>query len=202
MDREGILMIVSGPSGSGKGTVVKEVVKEDNYALSISVTTRRPRPGENEGEHYFFKTKDEFKKLIEEDKLLEWARFCDNYYGTPLHYVQQQMKEGKNVILEIEVDGALQVKGKYPDAVLIFLMPPTIEELRQRLDRRGTESPEIIERRIRRAETELDLLSKYDYVVINDDINEAKEDILKIVDAEKMSVKRNMDIKRKFKGEI
>lgn len=202
MDREGILMIVSGPSGSGKGTVVKEVVKEDNYALSISVTTRRPRPGENEGEHYFFRTKDEFKKLIEEDKLLEWARFCDNYYGTPLHYVQQQMKEGKNVILEIEVDGALQVKEKYPDAVLIFLMPPTIGELRRRLDRRGTESPEIIERRIRRAETELDLLSKYDYVVINDDINEAKEDILKIVDAEKMSVKRNNNIKRKFKGEI
>ena len=202
MDREGILMIVSGPSGSGKGTVVKEVVKEDNYALSISVTTRRPRPGENEGEHYFFRTKDEFKKLIEEDKLLEWARFCDNYYGTPLHYVQQQLKEGKNVILEIEVDGALQVKEKYPDAVLIFLMPPTIGELRRRLDRRGTESPEIIERRIRRAETELDLLSKYDYVVINDDINEAKEDILKIVDAEKMSVKRNNNIKRKFKGEI
>ena len=202
MDREGILMIVSGPSGSGKGTVVKEVVKEDNYALSISVTTRRPRPGENEGEHYFFRTKDEFKKLIEEDKLLEWARFCDNYYGTPVHYVQQQMKEGKNVILEIEVDGALQVKGKYPDAVLIFLMPPTIGELRRRLDRRGTESPEIIERRIRRAETELDLIGKYDYVVINDDINEAKEDILKIVDAEKMSVKRNNNIKRKFKGEI
>lgn len=202
MDREGILLIVSGPSGSGKGTVVREVVKEDNYALSVSVTTRRPRPGENEGEHYFFKTKDEFKKLIDDEMLLEWAHFCGNYYGTPLEYVQNKMKQGKNVILEIEVDGALQVKKKYPDAVLIFLMPPTMEELRIRLDRRGTESPEIIARRLRRAETELDLLEKYDYVVINDDINEAKEDIIKIVDAEKMSVKRNKDVKRKFKGEI
>lgn len=202
MDKAGILMIISGPSGSGKGTVVDELLKNDKFALSISATTRNPRPGEIDGKHYFFKTKDEFKNLIEENMLLEWACFCDNYYGTPLKYVTERLDEGKNVVLEIEVQGALQVKEKYPEAVLVFLIPPTIDELRRRLTNRGTETDEVIEKRIARAGEEIELIDRYDYVVINENVEEAKEDILKIVCAEKMNIKRNENIKKLFKGEI
>jgi len=201
MDKDGILMIISGPSGSGKGTVVNELLKEDEFALSISATTRTPRPGEIDGTHYFFKTKEEFKNLIDENMLLEWACFCDNYYGTPLKYVTDKLKDGKNVVLEIEVQGALQVKEKYPEAVLIFLIPPTLDELRKRLTNRGTETAEVIGKRIARASEEIELIERYDYVVINERIDEAKEDILKIVCAEKMNVKRNENIKKLFKGE-
>ncbi len=202
MDKAGILMIISGPSGSGKGTVVDELLKNDKFALSISATTRNPRPGEVDGKHYFFKTKDEFKNLIEENMLLEWACFCDNYYGTPLKYVTERLDEGKNVVLEIEVQGALQVKEKYPEAVLVFLIPPTLDELRKRLTNRGTETYEVIEKRIARAGEEIELIDRYDYVVINENVEEAKEDILKIVCAEKMNIKRNENIKKIFKGEI
>ena len=202
MDKAGILMIISGPSGSGKGTVVDELLKNDKFALSISATTRNPRPGEIDGKHYFFKTKDEFKNLIEENMLLEWACFCDNYYGTPLKYVTERLDEGKNVVLEIEVQGALQVKEKYPEAVLVFLIPPTLDELRKRLTNRGTETDEVIEKRIARAGEEIELIDRYDYVVINENVEEAKEDILKIVCAEKMNIKRNENIKKIFKGEI
>ncbi|MBE6007921.1 MAG: guanylate kinase [Lachnospiraceae bacterium] len=201
MDKAGILMIISGPSGSGKGTVVNELLKDEQFALSISATTRNPRPGEIDGKHYFFKTKDEFKNLIEENMLLEWACFCDNYYGTPLKYVTDRLEEGRNVVLEIEVQGALQVKEKYPEAVLVFLIPPTLDELRKRLTNRATETAEVIEKRIERAGEEIELIDRYDYVVINERIDEAKRDILKIVCAEKMNVKRNENIKKLFKGE-
>ncbi len=202
MNEEGILMIISGPSGSGKGTVVNELTKDGDFSLSISATTRAPRPGEEDGVHYFFKTKDQFKELIDNNELLEWAQFCDNFYGTPIRYVESQMKAGKNVILEIEVQGALQVKEKYPSTVLVFLIPPTIDELRKRLTGRGTESEDVIEKRIKRAADELELMERYDYVVVNNTIEKAKEDILEIVAAEKMSVKRNQNIKKIFKGEI
>ena len=190
MDREGILLIVSGPSGSGKGTVVREVVKEDNYALSVSVTTRRPRPGENEGEHYFFKTKDEFKKLIDDEMLLEWAHFCGNYYGTPEDAIREWLGQGKNVLLEIEVQGAEQVMNHRSDLVSIFITIPSMEELERRLRDRGTETEDKIQGRMAVAQRELTRAFRYDYVVLNDEVDLAVKRIHTIIDAEKMRYSR------------
>jgi guanylate kinase len=183
---EGLLLIISGPSGSGKGTVVKKLIPSDDFALSISMTTRAPRVGEVDGVDYIFCTESEFAEIREGNGFLEHATFSGNFYGTPVSYVKEQIAGGKTVVLEIEVVGALQVKEKYPDAVLIFLMPPTFDELRSRLLERGTESDDEIERRTRRARDEMEELQKYDYLVINDDIDEALDDIRKIVRAEKL----------------
>ena len=148
----GVLVVVSGFSGAGKGTVMKRLLeKYDNYALSISVTTRKPRPGEEDGREYFFRTKEEFEKFIEEDALIEYAQYVDNYYGTPRFYVEEQLAAGKDVILEIEIQGAMKVKEKNPEAVLVFVTPPTVEELKRRLTERGTETPEVIAERLARA---------------------------------------------------
>ena len=148
----GVLVVVSGFSGAGKGTVMKRLLeKYDNYALSISVTTRKPRPGEEDGREYFFRTKEEFEKFIEEDALIEYAQYVDNYYGTPRFYVEEQLAAGKDVILEIEIQGAMKVKEKNPEAVLVFVTPPTVEELKRRLTDRGTETPEVIAERLARA---------------------------------------------------
>lgn len=198
---KGVLLIISGPSGSGKGTIVERLVDDLGYRLSISATTRNPRPNEENGVHYFFKTKEEFEKMIEAGELLEHACFCDNYYGTPKEYVERQLGEGNNIILEIEVQGALQVKKKYNDAVLIFTMPPTIAELRRRLVNRGTEDMETIDKRIKRAEEELEYLPQYDYIVINDTVEQAVRDVDCIVRAEKMRCGRNPELKNKFKGD-
>ena len=139
MDKEGILIVVSGFSGAGKGTIMKELLeKYDNYALSVSATTRKPRPGEEEGKAYFFKTREEFEKMIAKDELIEYARYVENYYGTPRMYVEEQLKAGKDVILEIEIQGALKVKEKFPDTLLLFVTPPTAAELKRRLAGRGT----------------------------------------------------------------
>jgi len=183
LNKEGLLLIISGPSGSGKGTVTRRL-PEDVFALSISMTTRRKRGEEVDGKHYIFCTEEEFVKVRDEGGLLEHASFSGNFYGTPVSYVKQKTLEGKNVVLEIEVVGALQVKEKYPEAVLIFLMPPTILELRKRLKDRGTESEDEIERRLRIAHEEMAELPKYDYLVINDDIEQALADIHAIVNVE------------------
>ena len=198
---KGVLLIISGPSGSGKGTIVERLVDDLGYRVSISATTRNPRPNEENGVHYFFKTKEEFEKMIEAGELLEHACFCDNYYGTPKEYVERQLVEGNNIILEIEVQGTLQVKKKYNDAVLIFTMPPTIAELRRRLVNRGTEDMETIDKRIKRAEEELEYLPQYDYIVINDTVEQAVRDVDCIVRAEKMRCGRNPELKNKFKGD-
>ena len=200
--RKGVLLIISGPSGSGKGTIVERLVSDLGYSVSVSATTRSPRPNEEEGIHYFFKSADSFKAMIDHEELLEHAQFCGNYYGTPIKYVESQLEEGKNIILEIEVQGAFQVKRKYEDAVLIFTMPPTLKELRRRLEFRGTEDKETIDRRIKRAEEELELLDKYDYIVINDTVDEAVKDIDCIVKAERMKCSRNPGIQSKFKGDV
>lgn len=198
---KGVLLIISGPSGSGKGTIVEKLVSQKGYCVSVSATTRNPRPNEIHGVHYFFNTVENFEKMIKNGELLEHARFCDNYYGTPKKYVEEQIMEGKNIILEIEVQGALQVKKKYNDAVLIFTMPPTIEELRRRLENRGTEDKETIDKRIKRAEEELEYLPEYDYLVINDTVEQAVEDVDCIVKAERMKCSRNPELKNKFKGD-
>lgn len=202
MKNQGLLVIISGPSGAGKGTVVSELIATGDYALSISATTRKPRVNEVDGVHYHFHTVEEFETMKAENDLLEWAKFCDNYYGTPKKYVEKQMQEGKNVILEIEVQGALQVKKIYPQSVLVFMIPPNLEELGNRLINRGTEDKETINKRILRALEEMEFVPQYDYVVVNDTVSEAKEDIETIVAAEAMRCNRNLHIKEIFKGEI
>lgn len=198
MKREGMLVIISGPSGSGKGTVVKELVQKEDFALSISATTRIPRDGEIDGVHYYFYDKETFEKMKNQNELLEWAEFCDNYYGTPKKYVEQQMLQGKNVILEIEVQGALQVKKIYSDCILVFLVPPNVKELQKRLTQRGTEDKQTIDRRMNRAIEEMEFVPQYDYIVINDTVTEAAEAIRAIVKAESMKSSRNMNIKEQF----
>lgn len=202
MKKQGLLLIISGPSGSGKGTIVEQLKEKEDFSVSISATTRAPRGMEQDGVHYFFRTKEEFQRMIDNQELLEWAEFCGNRYGTPRTYVTEKMMQGQNVILEIEVQGALQVKKLYPEGILIFLVPPNLEELGRRLTNRGTEDKETINRRIHRALEEMEFVQEYDYVVINDTIEQATEDILSIVKAESMKCSRNQEIKKVFKGEI
>lgn len=199
MDK-GLLIVISGPSGAGKGTVVNKLIEEGKYALSVSATTRAPREGEINGKSYFFKTQEEFKELINENELLEYANFCDNYYGTPKDYVNSKMAEGKSVILEIEVQGALQVKENMTDAILIFMIPPTLKELRNRLETRGTEAQDVVEKRLSRAEEEIELINKYDYIVVNDTVEDAVNQINSIVSSEKSRVKNNIEKINYFKG--
>ena len=165
MKEKGILIVVSGFSGSGKGTIMRELLKKyDNYALSVSATTRAPRPGEEEGREYFFKSTEEFEKMIAKDELIEYARYVDNYYGTPRVYVEEQLEAGKDVVLEIEIQGALKVKEKFPDTLLLFVTPPSAQELRSRLVGRGTETMNVIEYRMSRAKEEAEGMEKYDYL--------------------------------------
>ena len=196
MQSEGLKIMLSGPSGSGKGTIVKELIKDDQFVLSISATTRKPREGEIDGVQYFFKTKEEFENMIEEQAFLEYASFFDNYYGTPLSFIEESVQKGKDVILEIEVQGALQVKHIFEDAIFVFVMPPSLEELENRLVGRNTETREIIEQRLHRAMEEVVLHNEYNYVVINEDVETAAEQIKMIVQAEKLKSHRYADYVR------
>ena len=182
---KGILFILSGPSGVGKGTVRKKLFKQaTNLKYSISITTREKRPGERDGIDYFFKTKEEFQKLIEQDQLLEYAKYVNNYYGTPRNYVEEELANGNDVFLEIEVQGALQVKKNFPKGVFIFLFPPSLEELKNRIISRGTESSELVKNRLKEAKKEIDLMSEYDYVVVNDRVDLAVRKIQAIIQSE------------------
>lgn len=191
---KGVLLIVSGPSGAGKGTICSEYMKRHPETfLSVSATSRNPRPGDEDGVTYFFKTREEFERMIEAEELLEHAQFCGNYYGTPKAPAFSAMDEGRDVILEIEVQGALQVKEKYPGAVLVFVLPPSPEVLRSRLEGRGTETTEAVNKRIGEAEREISRSPEYDYIIINDDLAEAVDLLEAISGAEKAKVSNNKD---------
>ena len=171
MNRQGILIVVSGFSGAGKGTIMKALTERyEGYALSVSATTRSPRPGEEDGKAYFFKSVEEFEKMIADGALIEYARYVSNYYGTPRSYVEEQLAAGHDVILEIEIQGALKVKKQFPNALLLFVMPPSAAELKERLVGRGTEALDVIQNRLRRAVEESKGIENYDYILINDQI--------------------------------
>ncbi|RWR14076.1 guanylate kinase [Siminovitchia fortis] len=195
MSDKGILIVLSGPSGVGKGTVRKAVFSRPDakFEYSISMTTRKPREGEVDGVDYFFKSKEEFEKLIEEGKLLEYAQYVGNYYGTPVDYVKETLEAGKDVFLEIEVQGAKQVREKIPDGIFIFLMPPSLAELKNRIVGRGTESVDLIRNRMEAARKEIELTSMYDYIVVNDDVERAVDKINAIVQAEHCRSERVID---------
>lgn len=191
---QGMLIVISGFSGAGKGTLIRRLMAEhgEDYALSVSATTRAPRPGEVDGKDYFFLDKVRFQEMIHEDRLLEYARYVDNYYGTPRDYVEEQMRAGKDVILEIEIQGALRIKGQYPEAVLIFVTPPSAEELRSRLVNRGTETDEVIRKRMNRAADEAVGVEAYDYILINEDVERSTELLHKVIQIQHMRVSQKL----------
>lgn len=195
MFRKGLLVVISGPSGTGKGTVLK-LVKEsfNNVRFSVSATTRKPREGEVEGKNYFFKTVEEFKEMLQNNEMIEWVEYCDNYYGTPRKYIEESMEQGYDVILELEVEGAINIKNQYPDSVTIFMVPPSFDELRLRIEGRGTEKPEVIEKRLNRAKEELSYIDRYDYITINNTVEDSVSEVKSIIVAEKLKYQRNKDI--------
>lgn len=199
----GILTVVSGFSGAGKGTVMNGLLaKYDNYALSVSATTRRPREGEQDGREYFFKTKDAFERMIAEDEFIEYAKYVENYYGTPKAYVEEQLSRGKDVLLEIEIQGALQVKEKCPDALLVFITPPNAEILEQRLTGRGTETPEVIAQRMNRAAEESEGMGAYDYIIVNDRLDDCIEEMHRVIQSRHAAVTEKRDFIREIQKEL
>lgn len=194
MSKKGSLVIISGFSGAGKGTIVKELTSRyDCYALSISATTRSPREGEVNGREYFFKTREEFEEMIRQDAFYEHALYVSNYYGTPKAYIQEQLAAGKDVILEIEVQGALAVKEKDPEALLLFVTPPSAKILKERLTSRGTETEEVIAKRISRAAEESEFMDRYDYLVINDDLDTCVKEVHTLIQREHEKMSRNLE---------
>ncbi len=185
MEKKGILIVISGFSGAGKGTLVRELLRRhgQDYVLSVSMTTRSPRPGERDGVEYFFTDRERFEEAIEQDGLVEYASYCGNYYGTPRAYVEEKLAEGKNVILEIEIQGALKIKKRFPESLLIFVTPPNARELKRRLEGRGTESQEVIANRLARAAEESEGVELYDYLVVNDKLEESAEEVHHLVAA-------------------
>ncbi len=203
MSEQGILVVVSGFSGAGKGTLIKAMLeKHHNYALSISATTRAPRQGEEDGREYFFVTREKFEEMIREGQLIEYARYVENYYGTPRQYVFQQMADGKDVILEIEIQGALKIKERFPDALLLFVMPPSADELKRRLVGRGTETMEVIDQRLHRAAEEAEGMTSYDYILINDKVDTCVDAMHHLIQAQHRRVSGNLDFIQQMKSEL
>ncbi len=195
--QKGILIVISGFSGAGKGTLMKKLLQTyDNYALSISMTTRQPRTGERDGIEYFFTEKEHFEEKIQENGFIEYAMYCGNYYGTPKAYVEEQLEAGKDVILEIEIQGALKVKEQFPESLLLFVTPPSAAELERRLVGRGTEEPEVIRKRLARASEESEGIEAYDYIVVNDNLDVCVEELHSLVEAARRApVRRDAFIK-------
>ena len=204
MDKKGILIVVSGFSGSGKGTLMKELLTRypDTYALSISATTRSPREGEVDGREYFFVSKDEFEKMIAKGELIEYAKYVENYYGTPRDYVEKKLDEGRDVILEIEIQGALNVKKMFPDTLLLFVTPPSADELKKRLVGRGTETMDVIRSRMERACEEADGMENYDYLIINDDLDRCVKEMHSIIQGEHRRSSRNCEFMKEIKQDL
>jgi len=188
MSEKGVLLVVSGFSGAGKGTIVKKLLADrDDVSVSVSMTTRNPRPGEVDGKDYFFVTKEKFEETIAADGLIEYAQYVSNYYGTPKSYVMSELEKGRNVILEIETQGALQVKKKFQDAILIFVTTPSVSILLDRLRGRGTETEDVIAGRIAQAKNEVNLIEQYDYLLVNDDLNKCVNNLCTLIDASRMA---------------
>ena len=203
MKNKGILAVVSGFSGAGKGTLMKALLqKYDNYALSISATTRSPREGEADGREYFFLTEEAFEEKIRKNELIEYARYVNHYYGTPRDYVEQKMAEGKDVILEIEIQGALKVKEQYPDAILLFVMPPNALTLKNRLTGRGTETEEVIDARLKRAADEAEGIEAYDYTLINDDLDACVEQMHCLIQGQHCRVSQNLELIQQMRSQL
>lgn len=200
---KGILIVLSGFSGAGKGTLVKELMKTyDNYALSISMTTRKPREGEVHGREYFFTERESFEEKIAQNGLIEYAEYCGNYYGTPRDYVEEMLATGRDVLLEIEIQGMHKVKKMFPDMLTLFVTPPSIAELEKRLRGRGTETEEVIRKRLARAAEEAKGMEDYEYLVVNDDLQECVEEIHSIVKAAKRASRRNTEFINNIRGEL
>ena len=207
MKTRGILIVVSGFAGSGKGTLMKEIMEQyDNYALSISATTRQPRGAEVDGREYFFKTTEEFEKMIAQGELIEYANYVGNYYGTPKAYVEEQLASGKDVILEIEIQGALKVKKQFPETLLLFVTPPNATILKERLVGRGTETMDVVEQRMKRASEEAEGIPSYDYILVNDDLQTCVKQMHHIIQREHYKTSRNADfisqIEKELKGNL
>ena len=194
MKNKGLLLVVSAPAGCGKGTILGEILKDDSFYYSISATTRAPREGEQDGVNYHFITKEEFEQRIAQGGMLEYAQYCGNYYGTPKKEVEQMREAGRDVILEIEVEGAMKVRALCPDAVFLFIAPPSVEELRRRLNKRGTEAAEVIEERVSQAARELSYADRYDYIIVNGELEKAIQDFRTVVRAEKLRTKNGNKI--------
>ena len=203
MSQQGILVVVSGFSGAGKGTLMKELLKRyDNYSLSISATTRSPREGETDGKEYFFVSKERFQDMIAQGQLIEYAQYVNHYYGTPKEYVESQMAAGKDVILEIEIQGALKVKKRFPDTLLLFVTPPSAQELKRRLVGRGTETIEVINARLRRAAEEAAGMEAYDYLLINDEIDRCVEQMHQLIQQQHNRTSFHLDFLNQMREEL
>ena len=203
MGRQGILIVVSGFSGAGKGTIMRELLKRyEQYALSVSATTRAPREGEEEGKDYFFKTREAFERMIADDELVEYACYVNHYYGTPRAYVEEMLSRGRDVILEIEIQGARKIRKQFPEAVLLFVTTRNAQVLKERLTKRGTESPEVIGQRLKRAAQESEGIEEYDYLVVNDELEVCVEEIHAIIESEHRRIRYNMELVNKVREEL